>query len=81
VLQKLVSQHSATPVLVKEIRELPLDKEPDDIEVVTSKYGPLFTYILELQAPGGLAKALQCLQGAMKCRLKKGQLVELESES
>lgn len=81
VLSKLVTQHNASAALVKELRALPLDKEPDDIEVVTSKYGPLFTYILELQAPGGLAKALQCLQGAMKCRSKKGQLVDVESDT
>ena len=70
VIQKLVSQHNASQALVKEIRTLPLEKEPDDIEVVTSKYGPLFTYILELQSPGLLTRALQCLQGAIKCRQK-----------
>lgn len=70
VIHKLTTQHNATPALVKEIRALPLDKEPDDIEVLTSKYGPLLTYILELQSPSLLTRALQCLQGAIKCRQK-----------
>lgn len=80
MIQKLQSQYKASAALVKEIRALSLNKDPDDIEVMTSKYGPLFSYILELQSPGALTKALQCVQGAVKCRQKKGCVVELEED-